>query len=74
MLCFVGQEDCGPGIYLLAWAVVFSNMLAYLSLAYLLRYSEGSNYMIVAMVRNPIYFISYLYSVKKQLEYLNLAY
>ena len=48
--CLFGGEGCGPDVYMLAWALFVVGLVGVLLIAYQLRYSEGANFFIMAMV------------------------
>ncbi|ELT97357.1 hypothetical protein CAPTEDRAFT_218828 [Capitella teleta] len=55
--CLFGQE-CSAWVVSLGWATLSANTAYLMVNAYLLRYSEGSNYMVLIMtLRSPILFI-----------------
>jgi len=56
--CLFGAQGCSAYVIATGWAVAVVNMLGNLSIGYLLRYSEGANYMVVAKtLKTPTLFL-----------------
>ena len=73
--CLFGQEGCEPDNYLLAWGLFVVGLAGVLFIAYQLRYSEGANFFIMAMVtiglthRTTVMLVVFTKTWKQQLSY-----